>query len=134
MVGVIKFTKGRFSERPRPQTIETKFRELFTVAARKIERMPSMRWIEHRLYPVMKEAEQKYGLNEVNPPKIYLNKWDLGFMIEEELESTKFIETAENFHLSWLLGLICEVRPGSIGWSQYKDDKFLRWKDIKIYR
>ena len=41
---------------------------------------------------------------------------------------------AECFHLAWVLGSVCGVRPGSMAYTNGRPDQFLTWADVVICR
>lgn len=55
-------------------------------------------------------------------------------LIEHDMYVTIAPDVAQQHHLAWLLGFVCGVRPGTIGFARNRKDQFLQWKDITITR
>jgi hypothetical protein len=66
--------------------------------------------------------------------KHYLTKLDLCSLIEFDHASAISPDNAQQHHIAWLLGFLCGVRPGAIGYSNKRRGHFLQWKDIQISR
>lgn len=63
-----------------------------------------------------------------------MSKYDLVALIEHDSASTVAPDVAQQQHLCWLLGYVCGVRPGSIGYSRKRTDQYLQWQDIVMTR
>jgi len=45
---------------------------------------------------------------------------------------TTSIAVTENFHISWILGCICGVRPGAISYSNGRPENFLKCTNVRL--
>lgn len=83
----------------------------------------------------------KYGLTAIHDPeKTYLGLAEIALLIDNDLSTTKSIELAECHHLAWTLGVICAIRPNSLGPDERKTEncntglRYLTFRDCQIQR
>ena len=55
-------------------------------------------------------------------------------MLDYNTSGHKCLPLAENHHLAWCIGLVCGVRPGSMGPTKRHKDQFLTFKEIELTR
>ncbi|EON64493.1 hypothetical protein W97_03725 [Coniosporium apollinis CBS 100218] len=79
-------------------------------------------------------ANEHGGFNTTPYNKVYFGRAELLDLLDADMDQTPNKAVAENHHLAWLFGLVCEVRPGTLGQIHRRPDHFLRWEDITISR
>lgn len=79
-------------------------------------------------------VSRKWNLSTEVRDKLYLTKYDMILLLEDDMWLSQAPEVAEQQHLCWLLGFVLGVRPGSIGFSKKRKDQYLQWKDIQLMR
>lgn len=99
---------------------------------------PSKSMLYNQITEAMRFASKKYQLSAGGirtRSGIGLN--ELRQLIDLDMTTTPSMDNAEGHHLAWLLGRVCCVRPGSIGWSHREYEKtgqYLTWGDVRITR
>ncbi|KAL2070064.1 hypothetical protein VTL71DRAFT_14744 [Oculimacula yallundae] len=121
--------------RPRYQTlIQRRFSMLFWMRREMQDRAPSRARFLNTTNSVLQYAGRKYGVNRNVAEKAYLGRRELEQLLEADMFRCPLMALAESFHLAWVLGCVCGVRPGSMAYSDGRQDQFLTWRDIVITR
>lgn len=95
---------------------------------------PNFRSLQAHTNAALYFAVDKFGVNVDRREKPFFGRHELRYLIDHDLENTNAFDVAESHHAVWTLALVCGVRPGAIGWSTYRRNNYLRWKDIQIRR
>ncbi|EME77334.1 uncharacterized protein MYCFIDRAFT_179910 [Pseudocercospora fijiensis CIRAD86] len=95
---------------------------------------PNYRTYHSKTNKSLHYAARVFGINKKAKTKAYFGRQELRFMIDADMHRTEYVDVAEQHHLAWILGCICGVRPGSLGFTSKRPDNYMRWKHVKITR
>lgn len=79
-------------------------------------------------------AARKLGITNQKNPKLFFGRPELQLLLDHDLAESQYPLIAQNFAISWILGCVCGVRPGAIGFTNLRPDDYMRWKHIKFTR
>jgi hypothetical protein len=110
--------------------------------------LPSMRRIQrethHELTPQQKEtisdamysAGAESRVSVAKEDKVYIGRYELAQIIEEDTFRCERLDVAESHHLAWVLAGVCGIRPQSLGTGKGKKGgkRYPTWRDVNITR
>ncbi|KAK5091105.1 hypothetical protein LTR05_001285 [Lithohypha guttulata] len=127
------FTRGRAMQdnRPRYQTLIQHRNSMLFWVRREI---PSDREFLNVANQTLQNVARRWGINKTRKVKTYMGHHELKQLIDYDTAKSPSMAVTESHHLAWCLGLICGVRPGSIGWSKNWPHQFLTFNEVQISR
>ncbi|KAK5073915.1 hypothetical protein LTR64_006945 [Lithohypha guttulata] len=132
------FTRGRAMQdnRPRYQTlIQHRNSMLFWVRwEMPSDRVPTEWEFLNVANQTLQNVARRWGVNKTRKVKTYMGHHELKQLIDDDTAKSPYMAVTESHHLAWCLGLICGVRPGSIGWSKNWPHQFLTFNEVQISR
>ncbi|KAK8151758.1 hypothetical protein IWX90DRAFT_496155 [Phyllosticta citrichinensis] len=83
----------------------------------------------------MKMLQATYSNKTAQKPrKTYIGEDEIHQLINYEMQSSKCIENSEQHQVTWCIGCIAAVRPGSLCLSKFGRNKPLCWEDLTFTR
>ncbi|KAG8629128.1 hypothetical protein KVT40_002993 [Elsinoe batatas] len=91
---------------------------------------PHQSWMFNNISMTMRLVQSKFGIQDRRDVKEGLGLVELRQLLEHEMTTNLSVKVSEHHQLIWCIGRQTAVRPGSIGWSKGRKDRYLRWADV----